>query len=160
VAGRQTLSALLGAERFGVLATLSVRQPGWPFASLTAYALDQSGQPVLFLSDLAEHTRNLRADGRASLLVHDTRTADDPLASERVTLLGHLGRIDQEIERAATLASYLARHPSAEQYASLADFHLYRLAVTEARPIVGFGDMGWLSGEALHQALGGLPGSS
>jgi len=65
------LRELLATERHAVLATLSASRAGWPFASVAPYALSAAGEPLLLLSDLAEHTRNLRADPRASLMVQD-----------------------------------------------------------------------------------------
>jgi len=138
--------ALLEQQRQGVLATLSVRHAGWPFTSLAPFALDPSGQPLLALSDLAEHTRNLRADARASLFVHD----GSGQAGARLTLLGQLERVPSSAAEAAARQRYVERHPEAAGYlAELADFHLYRLQVTAARFIAGFGDMGWLDGAAL-----------
>jgi heme oxygenase (biliverdin-IX-beta and delta-forming) len=144
-----TLRQLLAAERHGTLATISARRGGWPFASLTPYALGATGEPLLLLSELAEHTRNLRNDPRVSLLVHDSSTVDDPQAGARVTLLGTAEVQDDADARRA----YVARHPRAEEYLQLADFHVWRLSVREARYVNGFGDMGWLNSEALHQAL-------
>ena len=77
---------LLGATLTGALATLTV-EGGVPFGSLVAYAVDDLGRPLLCLSDLAEHSRNLAADPRASLLASETG-AGDPLALARVTVLG------------------------------------------------------------------------
>ncbi|HEV7662681.1 MAG TPA: pyridoxamine 5'-phosphate oxidase family protein [Chloroflexota bacterium] len=147
-----TLRQLLDQERVGVLATLSARREGWPFASVAPYALSDSGEPVLLLSDLAEHTRNVRADPRASLLVQAGASRDDPQAGARVTLLG---RVVPLADEAVTVARerYVALHPAAAEYAALADFRLYQLEIEEARLIGGFGDMGWLSGERLRQAL-------
>ena len=143
---------LLEAERVGVLATLSTRATGWPFASVAPFALSDSGEPLFLFSDLAEHTRNVRADARASLLVHDMASRDNPQAGPRVTLLGHIAPLADEAANAAR-ARYVARHPSATQYATLADFRMYVMDVREARLIGGFGDMGWLGGERLRQAL-------
>jgi heme oxygenase (biliverdin-IX-beta and delta-forming) len=146
-----TLRELLRSERYGTLATISARRGGWPFASLTAYALTALGEPLLLLSELAEHTRNLRNDPRVSLLVYDSSTLDDPQAGARVTLLGTAELQDDAEARRA----YVARHPRSEEYLQLADFHVWRLSVTEARYVNGFGDMGWLTGEALRHALAG-----
>jgi heme iron utilization protein len=149
------LRRVLAGERDGVLATLSARHPGWPFASLAPYALDARGEPILLLSDLAEHTRNLRADARASLFVQD-RAQPDPApdpgqaqAGARLTLLGRVEPVAADALAAARDA-YLARHPQAAAYLALADFHLYRLRVHAARFIAGFGDMGWIEGDALR----------
>ena len=93
------LRALLDSERNGVLATLSARRDGWPFASVAAYALTDAGEPLLLLSDLAEHTRNLRADPRASLLVQDQTSLADPQAGARVTLLGTVEAVAADAQR-------------------------------------------------------------
>jgi heme iron utilization protein len=146
------LRALLGSERNGVLATLSASRDGWPFASVAAYALTDAGDPLLLLSDLAEHTRNLRADPRASLLVQDQTSLADPQAGARVTLLGTVESVAPEA-RAITQAAFVVRHPQAADYLTMADFNLYVLRVREARFIGGFGDMGWLAGELLRTAL-------
>ena len=63
--------ALLAAESVGVLSTISVHRPGFPYGSVTPYALSAHGQPLLLLSRLAAHTKNLLADPRASLFVGD-----------------------------------------------------------------------------------------
>ncbi len=99
----------------------------------------------VFTRDLAEHTRNLRADPRASLLVWE-EGALDPLATGRVTLLGQL------LEDDSGRDDFLARHPEAERYASFKDFHWFRLAVESARYVGGFGRMSWVSGEEYGSA--------
>jgi putative heme iron utilization protein len=144
-----TLRELLAAERCGVLATLSARRQGWPFASIAPYALTEVGEPVFLFSDLAEHTRNIRANPNASLLVQDGSSLGDPLAGSRVTLLGEVS----PTERSEARAMYLARHPTASEYLAMSDFHLFVLHVIEARFIAGFGDMGWVSGDKLRVLL-------
>jgi putative heme iron utilization protein len=129
---------------------LSARHDGWPFASATPYALDSQGRPLLLLSELAEHTRNLRADARASLLVQDSHAREEPLAGARVTLIGRLSVSAQALDR------YLTAHPEAQQYAALGDFNLWVLEPTHARFVNGFGEMGWLEGKTLQAAL--VPG--
>jgi putative heme iron utilization protein len=147
-----TLRELLEAERQGVLATLSARREGWPFASVAPYAFSPSGDPLLLLSDLAEHTRNARADPRASLLIQDSRARTDPQAGARVTLLGALELVAPP-DQAAARDRYIAAHPEAENYFGMTDFHLWTLHVTEARFVNGFGDMGWLAADRLRTAL-------
>lgn len=132
-----------------MLATLSARHGGWPFASATPYALSPEGEPLLLLSELAEHTRNLRTDPRASLLVQDSSAADDPPAGARVTLLGTLQSQDDEDSR----RRYAERHPRGADLLQLGDFHIWRLHVTEARYIGGFADARWLQGDHLRAAL-------
>jgi putative heme iron utilization protein len=146
--GLPDLQELLRAQRDGVLATLSARRDGWPFASVTQYALSPEGDPFFLLSGLAEHTRNLLADARASLLIQD-RAGDDPLAAPRITLLGRV----ESHDAAPLRASYLERHPQASEYLQLADFRFYLLRVSEARFVSGFGDMGWIDGDSLRAAV-------
>src|SRR4051812_732776 len=96
---------LLEGQRFGVLSTLSARNGGWPFGSVTAYALGEGGEPILLLSALAEHTRNLMADARASLFVQEPGV--DPQAVGRVTVLGTVESTTNETAR----ERYVAWHP-------------------------------------------------
>jgi putative heme iron utilization protein len=157
--GVAEVRALLEAESVGLLSTTSVRRAGYPYGSLMPFALSAGGSPLLLLSDLAAHTKNLLADPRACLFVGDrTGTADsDPLAGARVSLLGRVTRVGSFAASAAASAStpiaevrarYLARHPRATAYFELRDFELWELAVEEARLISGFGSMRWLSFEA------------
>ena len=148
----QTLRELLAAERNGVLATLSARRDGWPFASVTPFALSSAGDPLLLLSELAEHTRNIRNDPRASLLVQDGASVADPQSGARVTLLGVVEALPSQ-ERSVAETAYVTRHPQAAEYLTLADFHLFVLRVSEARLIAGFGDMGWIGGDKLRTLL-------
>jgi putative heme iron utilization protein len=142
------IRALLSAERNGVLATLSARHGGWPFASVAPYALSGQGEPVLLLSDLAEHTRNILADSRASLFVQDQASLADPQAGARVTLLGTVERVSADEEESARMR-YLARYAESREYLWLGDFKFYVLRLVAARFVGGFGDMGWIDGASL-----------
>jgi len=142
---------LLAAERHAVLATLSARRGGWPFPSLAPYALSTDGEPLLLLSDLAEHTHNLRADPRASLFVQDGNARADPQAGSRVTILGQVEPV-AEPELTTARAAYLGRHPHAADYLTLGDFRLFVLRIRAARFIGGFGEMGWIDAAALRAA--------
>src|ERR1044071_5301409 len=94
-------------------ATRATSQQGWPYASLVLIALDQNATPLLLLSDLAEHTKNLKEETRASLLFDGTAGRDDPLTGPRVTVLGEM----VETQDRRLMARFVARHPSAETYA-------------------------------------------
>ena len=124
---------------------------GWPYASLVMVACDFDASPLLLISDLAEHTKNLAADGRASLMFDDTAGLDNPLTGARVTVLGRIERCDHDGAR----ARYLARHPDAAEYAGFADFHLYRMAVERAHLVAGFGVIHWIAaGDVLFDTTG------
>jgi heme iron utilization protein len=126
-------------------ATLATSQDGWPYASLVLAAVDHDASPLLLLSELAEHSKNLKRDSRASLLFDGTAGRDDPLTGPRVTVLGEAKPVDG----ARLLARFTARHPSAAGYASFADFHLYRLDIARAHLVAGFGRIHAIAAPAL-----------
>ena len=136
--------ALLAAESVGVLSTISVHRPGYPYGSVTPYALADDGAPLLLLSRLAAHTRSLLGDPRAGLFVGDRTAAADPQAGARVSLLGQVHPLAADGVNDGKLR-YLARWPQAAQYFALGDFTLWRFAVEEARLIAGFGEIRWLT---------------
>lgn len=138
---------LLATARTAALATLG--EGGFPFGSLVSHAVDRVGRPLLLLSDLAEHTRNVAADPRASVLAIESG-AGDPLALARVTVVGRVAEVAGD-ERATVLEAYLAAHPDAF-YSGFADFRLYRLEVTSVRYVGGFGRMSWVGAEAYAAA--------
>lgn len=135
---------LVAGQTRGALSTLALDPPGTPFGSVVTYGLDGTGRPCFFVSTLAEHTRNLQADPRASLLVvEDTPPGADPLASGRVTLLGEVAEVADTDEREAAKAAYLEANPSAF-YVDYGDFLCMRLDVTDVRYVGGFGRMSWV----------------
>jgi putative heme iron utilization protein len=142
---------LVADQTRGALSTLALDPPGTPFGSVVTYGLDARGRPSFFVSTLAEHTRNLDADPRCSLLVvEDTPAGADPLASGRVTLLGTAGEITDE-DRDAARAGYLAANPAAF-YVDYGDFRCLRLEVTGIRYVGGFGRMSWVGPDSYATA--------
>jgi hypothetical protein len=131
------------------LATLSQSLPGYPFASALPFAVDDTQAPVFLISRLAEHTRNLSGDARASLLIQ-TREHPQPEASPRLTLLGDATAFDPQ---PALIRRYLRYHPDAERYLNLGDFGFFRFVPRRMRLIAGFGQMGWVETEEWQQVL-------
>ena len=125
------------------MATLATLKGGHPYASLVAFAM-AGPRAVLLISEMAAHTKNLRADSRASLLVAEKVVAD-PLAHGRVTLVGQ-GRVLERgtSEDAEARKAFVARHPGAESYVDFEDFHCWTLELREVRYIGGFGRMSWV----------------
>lgn len=140
---------LVASAANGVLSTHAVDLEGHPYGSLVIFALHE-GAPVFLISELAEHTRNLRASSRCSLLVTETGP-DNPLALGRLTLLGTCAPVPPSQAEAAG-ASFLARHPESEYYADFEDFGYWRLEVTSIRYIGGFGRMSWVESADWHAA--------
>ncbi|MEM7043500.1 MAG: DUF2470 domain-containing protein [Pseudomonadota bacterium] len=137
---------LLRSAPAGSLATVMREGDGAPYASLVAIATDHDGAPILLLSDLADHTKNLREDERISLLLTGSDIHEDPFAGARLSLLGRLERSDS----ASLRTRYLARHPKAALYADFADFGFYRMTVDRGHLVAGFGRISWIdSGDLL-----------
>jgi len=124
----------------GTLCTIAQEPNGYPYGSFVTVAFDE-GNPVFLISGLAEHTKNLDRDPRASLLVAEGSAAD-PLANGRVTLLGLCTRIEGDDDSAR--AAFLAVHPNATYYADFRDFAFWKLRVSSLRYIGGYGRMSWI----------------
>ncbi len=136
----QQARAVARACKTASLATTMAGQNGQPYASLVLVAFDHDAAPILLVSRLAEHTKNLISNDRVSLLCDGTAGFAEPLTGPRVSLLGRAERTDNPHHR----ARFLARHPSAEMYAGFGDFAFYHLAVERAHIVAGFGRIHWL----------------
>lgn len=139
---------LLRRGRSGALGSLSLAMPGFPFVSLLPYVLDEACQPVFLLSSLAEHTRNLLADSRASLLVAEGQGG--VLEQARLTLLGTVGRVELD---APGRARFLRYSPESAEFLALGDFTFFRMRPLRARFIGGFGRMGWMDAAPVPRVL-------
>ena len=125
----------------GTLCTLAIEPAGYPYGSFVTVAFD-NGNPIFLISTLAEHTKNLERDRRASLLVAEGGAAD-PLANGRVTMLGPCRRVEGDGDTAR--AAFLAAHPNSAYYANFRDFAFWKLRVESVRYIGGYGRMSWIS---------------
>ncbi len=129
---------LLRQSRSGALGSHSVTAPGYPFVTLLPYVLDEACRPLFLLSGLAEHTRNLLADSRASFLVADGEGG--ALQQARLTLVGTVKPMSLS---EAAVARYLRYSPESSDYLALGDFRFFRMAPERVRFIGGFARMGW-----------------
>lgn len=143
----QEARGLLEQGRVGVLATTSVALSGYPFASLTPYALDAQGRPLILISTLSQHTVNILADDRVSLLVYDA-THPDVHDAARLTWTGRA----LPAEEAPAKARYLARFPEAKRFFQAHDFKLYYLTPVRGYYIGGFGRIFWIEPGELTKA--------
>ena len=133
---------LLRSVALGTLATVMRGGEGAPYASLASVATDHDGSPILLISDLADHTKNVKEDDRVSLLLNGSEGHDDPLAGARLTLQGRLTRKDDpELRR-----RYLSRHPASAFYADFGDFGFYHFGIEKAHLVAGFGRIAWIDG--------------
>lgn len=129
---RLAAKKLLREGRSGALATL-MPGSGDPYCSLVNVATAMEGAPLLLLSDLALHTKNIQADARVSLML-DERKEGDPLEGARIMLMGTCAKSDPSVAGA-----YLRRHPEAKMFANFGDFAFYRMEIGRAHLVAGFG---------------------
>ena len=135
---------LVASATRGALSTLTADPDGYPYGSVASYGLDERGNPLFFVSLMAEHTQNAIRDPRASLLVTEpVPDGADPLASGRVTLLGRLAPV-ADADRPMARERYLAANPAASYYIDFGDFTFYRLDVETIRYVGGYGRMSWV----------------
>lgn len=130
---------LLHEASHAILSTHSTQLPGYPYGTAVPLVVDEAQRPLLLISALAEHTKNLLADPRASLAVIEAGQANVQDAA-RATLVG---RIEPFQPRPELVQRYLRYQPDAEQFLQL-DFQFFRMQVERIRYIGGIGRMGWL----------------
>ena len=144
---------LIRATPTATLATSHV-EGGWPYASLVLVACRFDVSPVLLISTLAEHTKNIAADNRVSLLIDGTTELADRLTGARITVLANAYCSDTDGDR----ERFIARHPGAALYADFSDFSFFHLEITRGHFVAGFGNIEWINAPTLvlagdHQAL-------
>lgn len=131
-----------------ILSTHSVKFAGYPFGSVAPFVLDHACQPIVLISDIAEHTKNIIANPKVSLVVF--AKGEDLQANARLTLIGKAEKLDKN--DANLMARYCRYLPDSVGYLAMHDFNFYRISIMQARFIAGFGKMGWLQGNELNNA--------
>ena len=138
---------LLHSAPASTLVTQSIQMPGYPYATVVPNVLDEQHRPILLISALAEHTKNLLADPKVSISVNEsgiTNVQD----GQRLTLVGDAERFEPD---QALITRYLRYVPAAEQYLTL-DFMFFRIIPKRLRYVGGVGNMGWVEAEAFDTA--------
>jgi len=128
--------SLLRRSRQGALATLMAGS-GDPYCSLVNVASHPDGSPILLISRLAVHTRNILGDSRASLML-DERAGGDPLEGSRIMLAGRAEEA-AATDLALLRRRYLNAHPSAETFVNFKDFSFFRIRPSGTHLVAGFG---------------------
>ncbi len=143
---------LVASASRGALSTLAADPAGYPYGSVASFGLDDRGNPLFFVSLMAEHTQNAIRDPRGSLLVTEpVPEGADPLASGRVTLLGLLSTV-ADADRPMARERYLEANPTASYYIDFGDFTFYRLDVESIRYVGGYGRMSWVDAATYAEA--------
>jgi putative heme iron utilization protein len=130
---------ILRAHRYGALCTLSKKFDGYPFGSITPYLTDHDGSLIIFISTLAEHTKNIQNDPRVSLITHN-QNAPHIQTQGRVTVVGEAVLL---ADREQAGIRYFRYFPEAQAYMGMHDFSFYRIAPIAIRYIGGFGKIHW-----------------
>ncbi|MCW2242635.1 HugZ family pyridoxamine 5'-phosphate oxidase [Azospirillum canadense] len=143
-AGDAARRVMRAVDRAALATALRGEAEGWPYPSLVQVALDLDGTPLLLLSTLADHTKNIASDPRVGLLFDGTlglaQPLAQPLAGSRVSVIGRAERSEEPRHR----ARFLARHPAASFYAGFGDFAIYAVSVERAHHVAGFGRVHWI----------------
>ena len=130
-------------NELGELFREEAENDGWPFLSLAQVAFD-GNTPLLLISDMSDHTRNIANDNRVSLLIDGT-VGENRMDSGRVALIGRAKIVDKNNHRDV----YLAQHPKAKTYFDFDDFNMYTIEVLYARLNAGFGQAFWVHGDEI-----------
>lgn len=140
---------LLDRQRYGVLSTYSVDVDGFPFGSVTPYGLTAAYHLLIYISDIAQHTKNIRQDNRVALTILEPgqAAAEDPQAHGRVTVMGKASIVDDAEDD--PFQRYFQRFPEAKSYKNAHGFNLFRIEPVRVRYIGGFGKIFWLEPELL-----------
>lgn len=115
-------------------------ETGAPYVSLITLALDYDLSPILYISSMAQHTRNLAKDARVALLLDGTEGLVNPQTGPRVSVVGHAERVDDP----RLAKRFIARIPGAAMYTQLPDFAVWRIRADKAHFVGGFGRAMWI----------------
>lgn len=132
---------LVKSKQDAILSTLSVKLDGFPFGSVVPYCLDDMGKPVILISTIAEHTKNIQTDSRCSLTI--VMDSEDVQANGRICLVGHMEKLSSE--ETNVKERYYTQFPNSRSYDATHDFSFYRLSPISARYIGGFGQIHWFT---------------
>jgi putative heme iron utilization protein len=134
---------LMKRQHTGVLSTQSLSVKGYPFGSIIPFMMIDNGNIIIYASDIAQHSRNMKSDNKISLCAYDAAQADSQ-ASARVTVLAEASWDDVTKDNQAR---YFRLFPQATNYKDTHDFRFYTLQTTRVRYIGGFGEIYWFSKE-------------
>ena len=124
--------------------TMSKKFEGYPFGSFTTFTTDRNRTVIIYASRLAQHTKNLLHNSKASLTVYNLKNNGDQQDSQRLTLLGDLVLAADQDDCKERFSLFL---PHSVNYHKMHDFSFYKLLINQARWIGGFGQIAWLKPE-------------
>ena len=138
------LAARLVARSCHKVALSTLDKDGAPYVSLVTLALDHDMSPILIISGMSAHTRNIQADHRAALLFDGTEGHPNPQTGPRLSMQGVGEKVEDPNEIERLRIRFLARNPGAAEYASFGDFSIWKIVPTRAQFVGGFGRAVWI----------------
>jgi len=141
---------LLDEQDFGVLSTYSVDVEGFPFGSVTPYSLSDRYQPLIYINNIAQHTKNIDRDSRVALTILEKVSyghGAKPQSHGRVTIMGKASGVPEA--KTELFENYYQRFPEAEGFQQAHGFYLYQIEPVRLRYIGGFGKAFWLEPQDL-----------
>jgi len=136
--------SLLRSSNSALLSTISVSKKDYPFGSYVSYISGRDRSIYLYLSDIAEHTKNLKNNPKSCITITREKTSGDKQESERLSLIGNLHQVDDE-KIDFCKERYYTFFKNSEKYAEFHSFNFYQFAINDIRWIGGFGKIGWLN---------------
>tara|TARA_B100001027_G_scaffold9752_1_gene6101 strand:+ start:281 stop:1012 length:732 start_codon:yes stop_codon:yes gene_type:complete len=135
--------AFYRSDKIAVLSTISKKYEGYPFGSFVTYVSGWDRTTFLYLSDLADHTKNLKKDHKSCITIFKKNESGDVQNSARLTLIGDLKKVPDKIYESCK-DRFHNFFPESKVYEQMHDFNFYQISVTQARWIGGFGKISWL----------------
>ena len=136
-------TAFYRSDKIAILSTISKQHNGYPFGSFVTYVSGWDRTIFLYLSDLADHTKNLKKDHRSCITIYKKNNSGDVQNSARLTLIGDLKKVQDSIYEACK-ERFHNFFPESKAYEQMHDFNFYQISITQARWIGGFGKISWL----------------
>ncbi|MBO9491518.1 DUF2470 domain-containing protein [Endozoicomonas sp. G2_1] len=134
---------LLRSNGVGVISTHSNNLKGYPFGSVSPYLCDSDGSLYFYISDIAQHAKNLTINEKMSITIFNQADAGDQNTEGRITIVGDAVPVTSE-QQDAIIEKYVRLYPAAESYKQAHDFKMWRLTAKRVRYIGGFGKIFWL----------------
>jgi len=135
--------SLYRTDKTAILSTISKKYEGYPFGSFVTYVTGWDRTIFLYLSDLADHTKNLKTNYKSCITILKKNVKGDIQNSARLTLVGDLEMVPEKIQKRCQ-TRFQKIFPESKAYAAMHDFNFYQISVTQSRWIGGFGKISWL----------------
>ena len=134
---------LLRNSEEGILSTVSKLHNGYPFGSFVTFITDRARNIFFYISDLAQHTKNINHNSKACITLSRTTTKKDKQNSERLTLIGDIEEVENELIDYCR-QRFFKHFPQSKAYEKFHDFKFYKMSINQVRWIGGFGKIAWL----------------